>query len=187
MALVPTNADSISVRDAAPRLRLEPWSAGDLALLRLLNAPEMTEHLGGPESEQKLLERQQKYVVGGPAGSGGMFTVVLLDEERGVGSIGYWERESDGETVYETGWAVLPECQGRGIAAEATLAVITLAAAERRHRYLHAYPSVDNPASNAICRKVGFELLGEQDFEYPPGHPMRCNDWRFDLRSMLPT
>jgi RimJ/RimL family protein N-acetyltransferase len=38
-----------------------------------------------------------------------------------------------------------------------------------------------NEASNAICRKLGFELLGEEDFEYPPGNPIRCNDWRLDL------
>jgi RimJ/RimL family protein N-acetyltransferase len=187
MAFVPSTGEPIYAGDAAPRLRLEAWSGGDLPLLRLLNAPEMTVHLGGPESEQKLLERQRKYVDGGASGSGGMFTIVLLDEQRAVGSIGYWERGADDETAYETGWAVLPEFQGRGVAAEATRAVIKLAAGEHRHRYVHAYPSVDNPASNAICRKVGFELLGEHDFEYPPGHPMRCNDWRFDLRSRLPT
>jgi hypothetical protein len=26
-----------------------------------------------------------------------------------------------------------------------------------------------------------FTLVGACDFEYPPGHVMRCNDWRFDL------
>jgi Acetyltransferases, including N-acetylases of ribosomal proteins len=183
MTLVPAKENPTNARAAAKGLRLEPWSAANLPLLRRLNVPKMTEHLGGPESEQKLLERQKKYVNRGPAG--GMFTVVLLDNELAVGSIGYWEREWGGETVFETGWGVLPEFQGRGIAVDATRAVIQLAAAEQRHRHLHAYPSVDNPASNAICRKVGFDLLGECDFEYPPGHPLRCNDWRFDLRSIL--
>lgn len=40
-----------------------------------------------------------------------------------------------------------------------------------------AYPRVDNESSNAVCRKAGFILLGARDFEYPPGHTMRCNDW----------
>ena len=48
-------------------------------------------------------------------------------------------------------------------------------------RFLHAFPSVANAASNAVCRKVGFVELGECDFEYPAGHPIRCNDWRLDL------
>jgi RimJ/RimL family protein N-acetyltransferase len=51
---------------------------------------------------------------------------------------------------------------------------------------MRAFPSVDNGASNAICRKLGFELLGELEFEYPPGHGrvMLTNDWRFDLASV---
>ena len=28
---------------------------------------------------------------------------------------------------------------------------------------------------------AGFVLQGEFDFEYPAGHPVRCNDWRYDL------
>ena len=76
-----------------------------------------------------------------------------------------------------------PEYQGRGIAVAAVRVVAARAAAEGTRRYLHAYPSVENGASNAVCRKVGFELLGEYDFEYPPGHLMRCNDWRLDLNA----
>ncbi|WP_406087002.1 hypothetical protein [Kitasatospora purpeofusca] len=53
--------------------------------------------------------------------------------------------------------------------------------AEGLHRHLHAFPRVDHPASNAVCRAAGFELLGPQDFEYSPGHPIRSNDWRLDL------
>jgi RimJ/RimL family protein N-acetyltransferase len=40
------------------------------------------------------------------------------------------------------------------------------ARAEGRHRFKHAFPSVTNPPSNAICRKLGFTLKGELDFEY---------------------
>jgi len=41
---------------------------------------------------------------------------------------------------------------------------------------VHAYPSVDNPASNAVCRKAGFTLLGEEDFGVGDG-VLRTNDW----------
>jgi hypothetical protein len=40
----------------------------------------------------------------------------------------------------------------------------------------------DNAASNAVCRKAGFEMLEEVDFEYPKGTPIRCYDWRYELR-----
>jgi len=48
------------------------------------------------------------------------------------------------------GWKVLPGFQGRGLAVGATIAAIGLAAAEGRRRFAHAYPKVDNAASNAI-------------------------------------
>ena len=141
----------------------------------------MTEHLGGPESEEKLTERQGRYQRIGGTGTGRMFKIV--DEATGepAGSVGYWEKDWRGTTVYETGWPVLPEFQGRGMAGEATQQAIDSARDERKHRYLHAFPSVENAPSNAICRKLGFELLEECDFEFPPGHHMRCNDWRLDL------
>jgi RimJ/RimL family protein N-acetyltransferase len=78
---------------------------------------------------------------------------------------------------------VLPAYQGRGIGAASTALVIEAARADGRHRYVHAFPSVDNAPSNAICRKLGFELQGAHEFEYPPGHIMRCNDWRLDLKA----
>ncbi len=163
------------------RVQLRDWAESDLELLRRNNAPEMTEHLGGPESEEKLLDRNRRYAAIRGTGTGRMFVVELLPDLEPVGSIGYWDRESGGETVFETGWAVSPEYQGRGIAAAATRAAIESARDERKHRYLHAYPNVTNLPSNALCRKLGFELLGEFDFEYPVGNPIRCNDWRFDL------
>lgn len=172
---------AVPERANTPRVRIEPWSEGDLALLRRLNAPEMTAHLGGPETEEQLLVRHRRYVESAATGSGPMFRVVLLPDGEAVGSVGYWERTWRTETVYEMGWGVLPPFQGRGIAAAAAAAAADLARAERRHRYVHAFPSVGNPASNAVCRKLGFTLFGPCDFEYPPGSTMRCNDWRLDL------
>lgn len=141
----------------------------------------MTEHLGGPETEEQILARHKRYVeVGGP-GTGQMFSIVLFPELEAAGSVGYWERVWQEETVYETGWSVLPELQGRGIASLAIEAIIARARAEQKHRYLHAFPSVDNPASNAICRKLNFSFISVCDFEYPLGSIMRCNDWRLEL------
>lgn len=162
-------------------VRIEPWSAADLALLYRLNTPEMLEHLGGPESDEQILARHKRYLEIGMKGTGRMFSIVLLPELEAVGNIGYWERVWQEETIYEIGWGVLPPFQGRGIAASATAAALASASAEQKHRYIHAFPSVDNPASNAICRKLNFSLISECAFEYPPGNALRCNDWRIDL------
>jgi hypothetical protein len=52
---------------------------------------------------------------------------------------------------------------------------------EQRHQFMHAFPSVSNAPSNAICRKLGFSLIEECEFEYPPGNWLTVNDWRLDL------
>jgi RimJ/RimL family protein N-acetyltransferase len=160
-------------------VRLAPWGEGDLGLLRLINTPQLRAHLGGAEPEEKLLARHRRYVA---AADCRMFRVELAATGQAAGSVGYWSRDWQGEQVYESGWSVLPRFQGRGVATAAALAVIELARAEGWHRWLHAFPGVDNPASNATCRRAGFELVGPVDFEYPPGSLMRSHDWRYDLR-----
>lgn len=164
-------------------VRIEPWTDADLDLQRRLNAPEMMEHLGGPETEEQILARHRRYLEIGPKGTGRMFRIVLLPEIEVVGGIGYWERVWQGETVYEMGWSILPPYQGRGIATAAAAEAIDRAREEQKHRRIHAFPSVDNPASNGICRKLDFLFIAECDFEYPPGSIMRCNDWRLELTS----
>jgi RimJ/RimL family protein N-acetyltransferase len=160
-------------------VRIEPWTEADLPVLeQTLGDPAMTEHLGGPESAEQIARRHAGYAEPGS----GQFRIVLGRTREPAGWVGYWDREWQGEQVYEIGWAVIPGLQGRGIATTATLQALAAARAEGRHRFVHAYPSVENGASNAICRKSGFTLLGEHDFEYPPGNPLRCNDWRFDLQ-----
>jgi RimJ/RimL family protein N-acetyltransferase len=75
------------------------------------------------------------------------------------------------------------EYQGRGIAVAATARAIELARHADKHRFMHAFPSVENAPSNAICRKLAFGLLEACEFEYPKGRFMTCNDWRLDLRA----
>ena len=160
-------------------MTLEPWGGGDLPLLeRLLGDPRMTEHLGGPESPDKLRERQGRY-----ERSDRMFKIVDVPSRIGVGSVGFWTREWRDEQVYEIGWMVVPGFQRRGVAVAATAQAIELAMRGDQHRFMHAFPNVDNTPSNAICRKLGFELLGRCEFEFPTRHFMTCNDWRLDLRA----
>lgn len=139
----------------------------------------MMEHLGGPESPEKLADRQRQYEK--PASR--QFKIVDNATGRGAGWVGYWERQWQGDRVYETGWAVVPAFQGRGIAGSAVRLLIGAVKAERARRFLHAFPSVGNAASNAICRTAGFTLGGPCDFEYPKGSVMRCHDWRLDLQA----
>jgi RimJ/RimL family protein N-acetyltransferase len=163
---------------------VRPWSDDDLPVLeRLKGDPAMTEHFGGPESPEEIRARHRRYCRSSASGKDPMFVIVVGPERAAAGSVGYWEREWRGQRVWETGWSVLPEFQGRGVATRATVAVVERARAEGKHQFIHAFPSVNNGPSNAISRKLGFTLQAEVKFEYPPGNFMRCNDWRLDLFS----
>ena len=159
---------------------LHPWSEDDLLLLeKLLGDPAMTMHLGGPESLEQIAQRHQRYL--NLPETDHMFKVVWGPKSEAVGSVGYWQKNWRDQLMYEMGWSVLPAYQGLGIATKAGEAVISKARLENRHRFMHAFPSVSNPASNAICRKLGFSLIEECQFEYPPGNILTVNDWRLDL------
>ncbi len=167
-------------------IQLRPWSDGDLGLLeRLMGDPRMTDHLGGPESPERIRVRHDRYLKTREAEDGRMYVIVVGPDHLPAGSIGYWERAWRDQTVWETGWSVLPEFQGQGVATQATLEILELARSNGRHPFIHAFPAVDNGPSNAICRKSGFTLAGPVEFESPPGHRMLCNDWVLDVQADL--
>jgi len=165
-------------------LRLEPWDERGPEFERRANTPDMTAYLGGPESDEAIVARHQRILDNAAGGTGRMFLILVPGAADPVGSVGYWDKLWRDDTVYEMGWKVLPAFQRRGLAVAATVAAIALAGADGRRKWAHAYPKVDNAPSNAVCRKAGFELLGEVDFEYPKGNPIVCHDWRYDLTSM---
>ena len=161
-------------------VQLRPWAEDDLPLLeKLLGDPDMMMHLGGPESPEQILQRHQRYVR--LPETDHVFKIVWGPNSEAVGNIGFWEKTWHDQSVYETGWSILPTHQSRGIATKAAEAVIEQARLEHRYQFMHAFPSVSNPASNAICRKVGFSLIEECQVEYPPGNVLIVNDWCLDL------
>lgn len=83
-------------------IQIKPWEDNDLDLLFLINAPEMMQHLGGPESKDQILKRHKRYLELGNRGR--MFSIKLLPELETVGSVGYWQTTWNNESVYETGW-----------------------------------------------------------------------------------
>jgi RimJ/RimL family protein N-acetyltransferase len=163
---------------------LEPWDERGPALQRRTNTPEMMTYLGGPEPQAALDDRHERILRNAAAGTGQMLMILVPDSPDPVGSIGYWDAEWQDRDVYELGWSVVPEFQGRGLAVAATVAALRLAAGDKRHDRAHAFPRIGNGASNAVCRKAGFELVGECIVEFPKGHPARSNDWRYDLTSL---
>jgi RimJ/RimL family protein N-acetyltransferase len=172
---------------ASPRfdVSLRPWSTGDLRLLeRLLGEPEMTRYIGGPESLEAIRARHERYLASGPE-DGGLFAITAGPQAEAVGWAGFWQTEWGGESVWECGWHVLAESQGQGIARAGTALMLERVRGRGTHRHLHAFPSVQNAASNALCRSLGFRLLGEAEVEYPRGSMMHSNDWCLDVGDVI--
>lgn len=160
-------------------IKLNPWQDKDLDLLLRINEPEMMKYLGGSETIEQVLNRHKRYLELGDKGC--MFSITLYPCLEQVGSVCYWHSTWNGESIYEMGWGILPPFQGQGLGAAAVKLAIDAASTENKHEYIHAFPSISNLSSNAICRKLGFEFISECDFEYPKGSLMRCNNWRLKL------
>ncbi|QAY72895.1 N-acetyltransferase [Agromyces protaetiae] len=157
---------------------LVPWSDDDLATLRRGNTPELTAFLGGPESDDQLAARHARYLRMQAEGTARMFRVATFEHPEGIGTIGYWD-DAHHPGAVETGWSIESAHQGRGAATAAVLAMLADVRAVRGDAEVRAYPRVANEASNAICRKAGFVLAGQEEFEYPKGHFERSNVWVF--------
>jgi RimJ/RimL family protein N-acetyltransferase len=168
-------------------MELRNISNDDLPLYEAIHCdPRMMEHLGGPLPKEGLREKLQRDVATTEADETWVF-VILPDDDpvTPAGTVTVWEHSEHGESINEIGWMVLPPFQGRGLGSEAVRAVLQKARAEGRWDVLHAFPPVNNPRSNAMCRKMGFELIGEGHYEFR-GRPLRCNHWRLDLRANGP-
>lgn len=138
--------------------------------------PVAMRYLGGPREEEAIRKVHGKRLL--VPTEGGIWKTVLADGDR-VGTIGVWRSDYD-DPVWETGWMLLPSHHGHGIATRALAQLIELARAEGAYESLHAYPGRDNEASNALCRRAGFSLVGPWDGEYAGG-PFAGNHWRIDL------
>ena len=164
---------------AAPLVRLEPWSQADVHLLhRLVGDPVMMAHLGGSETPEQVVARQQRYLELQTTTSGRSLRVVDLADDEAVGWVGYWPSAWQAKDVVEVGWSIVPERQGRGLARAAAALVVVLARETHPGMAVQAFPARANAASNAICRGVGFTLVGPCEVEYPPGSMLEANDWR---------
>lgn len=159
---------------------LRRWAEGDLDLLRRGNEPSMNEHLGGPERDEVLIERHHRYLRLWQQGSARMF--VIVDDGSAVGGIGWWDITWRDAPMYETGWFVIPEAQGRGVAASALASTIDDVTRHGDGRPLAAFPATSNVPSNRLCERAGFQLRGTDVWPFR-GIRLDVNAWILESRT----
>jgi RimJ/RimL family protein N-acetyltransferase len=154
----------------------------DLSLYQAIHLdPAMMEHLGGPVPARGLAEKLRRDVASTESGQSWVFKIIP-DEDAGTpaGTVCIWEHAWEGGSINEIGWMVLPPFQGRGLGGQAVRTVLRKARDESRWDVVHAFPPITNAASNAMCRKMRFSMVGECDFEFRD-RMLRCNHWQLDL------
>ncbi|MEY9951825.1 GNAT family N-acetyltransferase [Leifsonia sp. EB34] len=166
------------------RVRLQPWTEADLAVELRNNAEDMTTFLGGPQAEEVVRGRHERFLRGQADGTISPFTVRSDAVDEPVGAAAYWQIEHHGEAVYECGWFIFVPFQRRGYAQAAVRLLLEHAASRGDRDTMLAFPRVDNAASNALARSAGFVNTGVEDSEYPKGVPITVNAWAFDLRAL---
>jgi RimJ/RimL family protein N-acetyltransferase len=158
---------------------LLPYTDADLWLTRALETDDrVMAELGGPwpaEAIPRIHERRLESIGRGTW----WFTLVPSPGDLPVGMLGIFGSEHDGQAISEAGWSVLPEHQGRGYASAGLALLLERAHADGRWGAIHAFPGSTNVASNALCRKFGFDLVGEETVDYG-GRRLRCNHWLLD-------
>lgn len=151
-------------------------AADEWLTVALETDPAVMAELGGPWSvdEARATHARRLRTV---ADTGSWWLKIMADAAAGpVGSLVLWDSEWAGEPLSEIGWMVLPEHQGRGYASAGLRLLLERTRSDGRWGDIHAFPGVTNEPSNALCRKLGFELLeiGEADYA---GRQLPVNHW----------
>ncbi|HEX9377664.1 MAG TPA: GNAT family N-acetyltransferase [Actinomycetota bacterium] len=168
-------------------MELRNLSMHDLWLYEAIHCdPGMMEHLGGPLPREGLPEKLERDVATTEAGETWVL-VIVPDEDPGAaaGTVAIWDHEWEGRTITEIGWMVLPAFQGRGLGSGAVREALRRVRSAGRWEVVHAFPPVANVRSNAMCRALGFTVLGEGEFRFRD-RVLRCNHWELDLRKTGP-
>jgi RimJ/RimL family protein N-acetyltransferase len=162
-------------------MRLEVMTEEDAELrIRMETDPRMMTELGGPRPREDIERAHAKSLVLAAEGECWPLKVIPDGSTSPAGDVMIFPSTHDGEDIYEIGWMILPEFQGRGVASWAVREMLGRARAERKFGRIHAFPGVTNAASNRVCEKNGFTKVGQADVEFA-GHHLRVNHWRIEL------
>ncbi len=164
-------------------LSLREYCSDDMWLTEALEGdPDVMRDLGGPTAHDRIEQIHRRRLASVMEKTVWYFTICPAPDGKPAGTIGIWESEWQGLPINEMGWMLLPAFQGRGLVTAAGRLILSRAKAEEKWMEIHAFPSVNNAASNAICKKLGFSLLEEVRVAYN-GPPQPSNHWKIELRN----
>ncbi len=179
-------------------MKLVLVSLADLPLYEAMFCdPQHMAELGGAHPLEKVPEILAKHMACNEKNTGWVFKFVPTEEDvtaeelendtvlaSGVGTVCIWEGEWNGNPVTEMGWGVMTKYQGRGFGTKGVKLMLQKAAElSERWGVIHAFTGVTNKSSNAMCKSVGFSLLGECDIDYDE-RPLHVNHYTYDTAAV---
>jgi len=154
------------------RLEFGYWLSSDSALaLELWGNVEVTSLIGGPFTAEQVEQRLKKEIACMGTYSVQYWPIFLLETAQHAGCAGLRPYQLD-QQIYELGFHLRPEYQGRGLAQEAGQAVIAFAFDKIGANALFAGHHPANTASSRVLANLGFKFTHEEF--YPPtglAHP----------------
>jgi len=175
-----TSATSLSTS----RLRLRPFGDGDLDRLHELygDARVMairkigTQDRDGTEAQlQQILDHWRRH-------GAGLWALFSRDDDRFLGECGLRLRnDGTGELAY----GLIPDAWGRGLATEASVAVLDYAFERLRLPRVAAVARADNAASHKVMRKLGMQHVATRPRASDGGvveFAIEAADWRSSRR-----
>ena len=152
------------------RLRIQPYQPADFDIyVAMWSDPVVTRFIGGtPFTREQSWTRFLRHAGMWRVLGFGSFAIWDKATGRHLGEAGFHDMLRDItpsiEGTMETGWALLPEAHGKGIASEAVGAVLAWADAHCAGKRITCFIDTGNPASIRIAEKHGFREYARTDY-----------------------
>ena len=136
--------------------------------------PRVTRFIGGRAfTETETWTKTLRYVGHWALMGFGYWLVEETATKRFVGDVGLADFKrgfgAEYEGLPEMGWALSPECHGKGYATEAVQAALRWAQENLPHERTICFVATDNPASLRVAEKVGYQEIARLE---PDGEPL---------------
>jgi RimJ/RimL family protein N-acetyltransferase len=162
------------------RLVLRTEVEGDRAVwLEHMNTQQVMEHLGGPQSPEKVAEGFEKMAAAHAAGEVPFLLVALKDDgtligKCGLATIATPSAPAELQGQVQVGWTLRADCWGHGYAGEAAEAALGLAFGRYALGTVYGQTSESNAPSWRLIERLGMVRRGELDYD-DPDYPPRDN------------
>lgn len=169
-----------------PNLLLPPRTIEHFeACLCMDQDPQVTQFIPGTwdggQWHRDFLRGRMSQDFGGRCGYWAIFARQAPDEL--LGWVSFIPFDAVGPEL-EMGWRLVRRAWGRGVASEAALRIVEHAFADPAVERLVADAHVDNAASLAVARKIGFRVTHDGEFEGVPSRFMEMTREDFHQRQV---